>query len=171
MPSAPRWWSSRAPAHPIPIPSRFYLSGDIGRWTSDGSITHLGRRDGLLKLDGNRINAAEVEQYAGKCLQPGDIVIVDVLNGELVAVMYLDGHLDNTTARDGAESQPCVWDATTDDTGSARAAAIAATVGASLPRYMVPSRFLLISHVPFTASRKVKRKAIRGFCQNFLAPQ
>jgi acyl-CoA synthetase (AMP-forming)/AMP-acid ligase II len=71
LPSAPRRRSSPAPANPDPIPSRFYLSGDIGRWNLDGSITHPGRGDVMLKLDGNQINAVEVGRYARKCLQPG----------------------------------------------------------------------------------------------------
>jgi acyl-coenzyme A synthetase/AMP-(fatty) acid ligase len=40
---------------------RIYRSGDLARLNHDGIITYPGRKDGVLKLDGCRIDALEVE--------------------------------------------------------------------------------------------------------------
>lgn len=53
--------------------------GDLGRWNFDGTITYLGRKDTILKLDGCRIDALEVEHQAHKCLTERDTIVVDLL--------------------------------------------------------------------------------------------
>ena len=40
---------------------RMYLTGDLGRFRDDGCLEYLGRRDGELKILGNRVEPAEVE--------------------------------------------------------------------------------------------------------------
>ena len=41
--------------------ARTYLTGDLGRIRDDGCLEYLGRRDGALKILGNRVEPAEVE--------------------------------------------------------------------------------------------------------------
>lgn len=65
--------------------TRMYRSGDLGRMNHDGTLTYFGRKDTILKLDGCRIDALEVEHQARKCLSDKDAVVVDLLgiiNGE-----------------------------------------------------------------------------------------
>lgn len=40
---------------------RLYLTGDQGRWRDDGSLDFLGRQDRQLKINGQRIEPAEIE--------------------------------------------------------------------------------------------------------------
>lgn len=48
-----------------------YKTGDLSRYNSDGSMDFVGRKDGLIKLRGQRIELAEVEYHVRCCLDPG----------------------------------------------------------------------------------------------------
>ena len=42
---------------------RFYMTGDLVRQNSDGSLTYLGRKDTQVKLNGQRIELGEIEHH------------------------------------------------------------------------------------------------------------
>ncbi|KAJ4328811.1 hypothetical protein N0V84_000821 [Fusarium piperis] len=48
------------------LPSRVYLTGDIGRYEQDGSIRILGRRDRMIKINGIRVDPGEAEDQLRK---------------------------------------------------------------------------------------------------------
>ncbi len=63
---------------------RMYKTGDIGKWTDDGSILYLGRNDSQVKLLGHRIELAEVESVLGR--HPlVNAVAVTVYESQLIA--------------------------------------------------------------------------------------
>ncbi|KAI5925050.1 hypothetical protein F4810DRAFT_718462 [Camillea tinctor] len=168
--TAPRWMTSMHPDRGAP---RIYRSGDLGRRNRDGTITYLGRKDTILKLDGCRIDALEVEHQARKCLSAADTVVVDllgVINGQedpsLTAFLYLDGHSYNTEPQ-GSGSAPVFKDTAQDAALAAKAEQIKAAVAEVLPRYMVPTTFVLMPWVPRTASKKIDRKKIHVLGQAF----
>ena len=48
-------------ADPLRPGERIYLTGDLGRWRSDGTMEYLGRADRQVKVSGVRVEPAEVE--------------------------------------------------------------------------------------------------------------
>ncbi|KAI2786901.1 hypothetical protein POX_g09297 [Penicillium oxalicum] len=89
--------------HPDRESPRLYRSGDLARWTSDGRIEYIGRKDTIVKLDGCRIDIVEVEHLARKCLGPKDAIVIDLLgaiDGKddpcLAAFMFLNSHPENS---------------------------------------------------------------------------
>ncbi|KAI1120172.1 hypothetical protein F5Y10DRAFT_137807 [Nemania abortiva] len=158
--------------HPFRTETRIYRSGDLGRLNHDGTITYLGRKDTILKLDGCRIDALEVEHQAKKCLSDNDNIIVDLLgiiNGQdepsLTALIYLDDHPDSTLPT--ANAVPLLKDATTDAFAREKIEDIQDCIAQSLPHYMMPTTFVLMSWLPRTASKKVDRKRIHMLGQLF----
>ncbi|KAI1177286.1 hypothetical protein F4777DRAFT_542461 [Nemania sp. FL0916] len=156
--------------------TRIYRSGDLGRLNHDGTITYLGRKDTILKLDGCRIDALEVEHQAKKRLSDNDNIIVDLLgiiNGQdepsLTALIYLDDHPDSTPPV--ANSVPLLKDATTDAFARGKIEKIQDSIAESLPHYMMPTTFVLMSWLPRTASKKVDRKKIHMLGQLFYFAQ
>ncbi|KAJ5542832.1 AMP-dependent synthetase/ligase [Penicillium sp. DV-2018c] len=73
---------------------RLYRSGDLGRYNHDGTIELMGRKDSMLKLDGARVEAGQVEYVLRSNLSTGDVAIVDILGaidggGDPILAVYL----------------------------------------------------------------------------------
>ncbi|KAJ6151459.1 hypothetical protein N7470_007056 [Penicillium chermesinum] len=73
---------------------RFYRSGDLGRYNHDGTIELIGRKDTMLKLDGTRVEASQVEYVLRHELSTGDAAVVDVVGSadgvcEPILIVYL----------------------------------------------------------------------------------
>jgi amino acid adenylation domain-containing protein len=119
---------------------RLYRSGDFARARPDGLLEFVGRRDQQLKMRGFRIEPAEVE--AALARHPGvaraAVVRREDREGDARLVAYV-------VPREGA--RPAA--------GELRAHLLAA-----LPRYMVPSGFVMLAELPVNASGKVDRAAL-----------
>ena len=59
-----------------------YKTGDLLRYNSDGSLDFLGRKDGMVKLRGQRIELAEVEYHVRANLRHPDLC--DGLAAEII---------------------------------------------------------------------------------------
>jgi acyl-coenzyme A synthetase/AMP-(fatty) acid ligase len=57
----PELTASKFLPHPAGGKERVYLTGDLGRISSDGCLFHLGRKDFQVKIRGFRIEVGEVE--------------------------------------------------------------------------------------------------------------
>ncbi|WP_369938522.1 non-ribosomal peptide synthase/polyketide synthase [Xanthomonas tesorieronis] len=118
--------------------AHMYKTGDLGRWSNDGTITLLGRNDFQVKIRGFRIELGEIEARLGECAGVREAVVVarDDDNGgkRLVAYCLADEALD--------------------------IAAIREHVASALPDYMMPSAFVRLEAWPLTANGKLDRKAL-----------
>ncbi|WP_372088420.1 amino acid adenylation domain-containing protein (plasmid) [Tistrella mobilis] len=111
-----------------------YRTGDRARWRTDGTIDFGGRRDGQLKIRGQRIETAAVEAIL--TAQPGvrDAVVAGIGHGA-------DQSLAALVAADEADEPG--W---------------RAAIAARLPAYMVPERFRLVDRLPVNANGKADRR-------------
>jgi amino acid adenylation domain-containing protein len=121
---------------------RVYRTGDLARYTGEGVIEYLGRKDFQVKLHGQRIELAEVEEALRG--QPG------VRNAVVVAMGDSTGGQRLVAYVAGAR-----WEA-----GELRSG-----IGQRLPAYMVPSLFVPVDALPLTASGKLDRKALPALDQ------
>ncbi|KAJ6103633.1 hypothetical protein N7486_003855 [Penicillium sp. IBT 16267x] len=167
----PRWI---ADLHPSRVSrSRIYRSGDLGRYRHDGTVEHMGRKDTLLKLNGGRVEATEVEYILRKTLSPGDFTVVDML-GEidgsddpiLVAFVYL--------AENPANLLPGISDhemSFLPITNRVRVNSLVESmqkeVDSTLPKHMMPSLFLLVDRIPRTRSNKLDRRKLHQIAQKW----
>ena len=166
---APQWM---ADMHPERCSARLYRSGDLGRLYHNGTFDYIGRKDTILKMDGCRIDAVEVEYQARKALSPEDSIVVDILgiidgreDPVLTAFLYLHGHPASTAP--ALEKEPFLRNVTNDVSVAEKVAYIKASIGQALPDYMIPTVFLLITWMPRTASNKTDRKKIRWVGQKY----
>ncbi|WP_179467261.1 non-ribosomal peptide synthetase [Mycolicibacterium vinylchloridicum] len=122
--------------------SRFYRSGDRGRWTEDGRLEFVGRTDHQVKVRGFRVELAEVEA----ALKAADGVAV-------AAARTWDGPSGATLAGYVVAHEPV-------SDPAEFAAAVRASVAAALPGYMTPSTISVLAAMPATESGKLNRPAL-----------
>ena len=158
---ARKWMMEAKPAIGSRKTGRFYKTGDLVRYTEDGSVKYVGRKDKQIKLRGQRIELGEIEYHLRKVLPATIECAVEVLTSKdqpsvplLVAFIGLDTF--ENSANDGC--------GTIDDIPSEVATTLRHAMQAvkhSLPHYMVPSALVAMKTLPKLLSRKLDRKMLR----------
>lgn len=126
-------------SHPTDGPVRIYRTGDLGRFLADGRIDFIGRRDGQVKIRGNRVELGEIEvaiTLEGQASQ-SVVVLREDYPGRKTLVAYL------------------ICDQKTFNPKSLRD-----FISGRLPDYMVPASFICLDEFPKTTSGKVDKKAL-----------
>jgi amino acid adenylation domain-containing protein len=116
-----------------------FRSGDIGRWTADGDIEFLGRRDSQIKIRGFRIEAGEIEQAIRAIDGVAQCAVIVHAKGADKQLAAFVAPVRGTTL-----SGPVIRDA----------------LRQSLPDYMVPASIHVIEHLPTTPSGKFNKRAL-----------
>ncbi|MCW3072741.1 MAG: non-ribosomal peptide synthetase [Bacteroidetes bacterium] len=116
---------------------RIYRTGDTGRWLPDGNLEFQGRKDNQVKLNGYRIELGEIE--ACLSMHPAiaeAAVIIDSKENSagLTAFIVVKGPAGLNELRE--------------------------FLSRSLPKYMFPSRFVIIPKLPVTSNGKIDRKGL-----------
>ncbi|CEL10890.1 hypothetical protein ASPCAL13997 [Aspergillus calidoustus] len=144
---------------------RFYKSGDLVRVVKGSSnkvtLEYLGRKDMQVKLQGQRIELAELEYQAERALDGGAMAIADVVQTEKNSVsagkllMFL--HVNSSTSCKNASLflpiSPAIRLVTT---------AVREHLLRTLPRFMVPYAIIPLGFVPLSPSGKANRKLLRS---------
>ncbi len=121
-------------------PPRMYRTGDLGRWRFDGQLECLGRADGQLKIRGHRVETSGVEGH--------------LLEHPAIHEAAVVGQRDATGATELVAFVTATPGAIID------AAAIRATLGQTLPSYMVPSIIVPLDRLPRSPNGKLDRRAL-----------
>jgi hypothetical protein len=117
---------------------RLYRGVDHGRWLPGGKLEFLGRRDTQVKIRGFRIEIGEIENALLRVqgVRDAAVVVAERADQGKHLVAFYSGE------------RPVEVDILRD------------RLGASLPKYMVPSAFHWQVRLPLTANSKIDRKAL-----------
>ena len=124
--------------NPFTIGSSLYRTGDLGRWTNDGNLEILGRRDEQIKIRGHRIDLGEIENALLTHPEIREAVVV-VHNEKsedtnLAAYIATDQSLDNAVIKNYLKTR--------------------------IPEYMHPLFYVQMSALPLTSNGKVNKKVL-----------
>ncbi|WP_459546692.1 amino acid adenylation domain-containing protein [Nocardia sp. X0981] len=119
---------------------RMYRTGDVVRWTADGSLQHLGRSDFQVKIRGIRIELGEIDAVLAAHDTVGFAVTIGHhgSSGAVSLVSYV------------VAAPGCSIDV----------AVLSEYVGARLPSHMVPAAIMVLDRVPLTPVGKLDRRAL-----------
>ncbi|MBQ2613108.1 MAG: amino acid adenylation domain-containing protein, partial [Methanobrevibacter sp.] len=118
-----------------------YRTGDMARLLPDGSIAIIGRRDGQVKIRGNRVELSEIEMTIREINYVEDVTVQTVKHGsnnEIVAYVVVNKELDD----DGIKDSICSY------------------VAEQKADYMIPSFVIKIDEIPLTVNGKVDKRAL-----------
>ncbi|KKO52294.1 non-ribosomal peptide synthetase module [Paenibacillus sp. DMB20] len=124
--------------NPFAPGERMYKTGDLARWTPEGTIEFLGRLDHQVKIRGFRIELGEVEN----CLlnHPNVTETIVIAKDDDKGGKYLCSYFV-------AERELTVSE-------------LREHIGRELPDYMIPSYFVQLANMPLTPNGKIDRKAL-----------
>lgn len=116
-----------------------YRTGDLGRWYPKGEIAFLGRIDSQVKIRGLRIELEEIENVIRKSSFVSDVVVLDI------------DDRDKKTLCAYIVPQPNI---------NFDLQVLRKELSKTLPRFMIPSFFIMIDSIPLNSSGKVNRRAL-----------
>ena len=124
---------------------RYYRTGDLGRFSSEGWLEMLGRSDFQVKIRGMRVELAEVETELRRAPGVRDAVAraSESADGEKTLVAYVVPEAQAGTV-----------------TKAERLSAIRARLMQRLPDYMVPAVFVELAQLPLNFNLKLDRRAL-----------
>ncbi|MGE1211867.1 non-ribosomal peptide synthetase [Bacillus pumilus] len=115
---------------------RMYLTGDLVKWTEDGELIYLGRKDHQVNIRGFRIELSEIEAQLLALSEVKEAVV--------------------TTVKDASDQDALAAYVITDE----ETTDLKESLKRTLPDYMVPSWIIKLDHLPMTANGKVDLKAL-----------
>lgn len=115
-----------------------YRTGDLGRYRPDLTIEFIGRRDNQVKVRGNRIELAEIE----------NVLLSEARVGQVVVVPYQTAEMENSLACYFTEQEPI------------NPEELRPLLLSRLPKYMIPAYFIKMNQLPLSLNGKVDRKAL-----------
>ena len=131
---------------------KYFKASDYAKRDPDGKYTILGRVDSMVKINGNRIDPAEIESAAKSALSL-EFCVVKAFekNGSVRLGLYYK----DEKVIDSAEA--------------------AKKLGSYLPIFMIPSIFAKLDDIPFNANGKVDKFALKEpeYLENkhYIAPE
>ncbi|KAG5986856.1 D-lysergyl-peptide-synthetase subunit 1 [Claviceps spartinae] len=151
---------------------RVYLTGDIVRQNSDGSMSFVRRKDAQVKIRGQRVELTDVEHQVERCFTGAHQVVTDIIqipesqSSILVALVLTKDAMTNHTQQESlldlkSAGGLSILAPTSSFTTNANTAETA--LQDRMPAYMVPDLFVPVSEFPREASGKIGRKAIKRY--------
>jgi len=125
--------------NPFAPGTRMYKTGDQGRWTPDGNVIFLGRKDGQVKVRGYRMELGEIEAALQTHPAVEKVVVTarTAKDGEKELIAYV---VSKETFKDGAM--------------------LANYLMPKLPAYMIPTYFVPLEDFPLNANGKLDHKKL-----------
>lgn len=133
----------------IPVASKLYKSGDLVRYLPGPGMTYIGRKDTMVKINGQRMELDEAETMLRRSLPQGFESSADVIKlaGETTE-STLVAFLNPPVGYDRSQLSELTQD-------------LQVKLGQVLPAFMVPRIYIPVDKMPYNASRKLDRVKLK----------
>ncbi|KAJ5494345.1 hypothetical protein N7463_010432 [Penicillium fimorum] len=141
---------------------RLYKTGDLVRYDPDasGSVVFIGRADQQVKLRGQRVELGEIEHHVRNYFPAGASVAADVI---FPGGKKSDATLIVFVAEQKSEKTGTICEIISFSSSFQKlVAGIDDALATNLPRYMIPTAYIPLNHMPLLVSLKTDRKQLRA---------
>ncbi|MCY8517202.1 non-ribosomal peptide synthetase [Bacillus atrophaeus] len=118
---------------------KMYCTGDLAKWSADGNIEFVGRKDHQIKMRGFRIEPQEIEYQIMQHRDIKEAAVIDIVlednSKQLWAFIVSREENDSQLLRDFLQDK--------------------------LPDYMIPIRFYSLKRLPLTSNGKIDRNSLK----------
>ncbi|CAG8218181.1 unnamed protein product [Penicillium salamii] len=141
------------------LDSRFYKTGDVVRLTERGELEFLHRKDTMIKLNGQRVELADIELHVLACFHTTDLAVEVISDGEIsYLVLFFRSNEDTLLgSRDGVQRLSPEHVKLCQE--------LKKRLADVLPSYMIPGTFVPLNEMPRTVSAKLDRARLRNIAQ------
>ncbi|OKL60565.1 hypothetical protein UA08_03944 [Talaromyces atroroseus] len=151
-----------------------YKTGDLARYTSDGNVVLVGRKDSQVKIRGQRVELNDIESHMRTSLtrnaqsaasQEAEIsgfadVLIPAESKIPTLVAFLHIHSEEDLSRDELRS-----------VAGQVVPGLVQQLTSSLPAYMVPNFYIPVAQVATTATGKIDRRSLRKMGEQYTLDQ
>jgi amino acid adenylation domain-containing protein len=123
--------------NPLEAKTRMYRSGDLAKWLPDGNLLYFGRIDEQVKINGHRVELAEIET-----------ALIGLPKIKLASVI-ISNHL-GTTPSLVAYLQPI--------NNNDKDINVREELAKIVPNFMIPNFFMWVNDFPLTTNGKIDKK-------------
>ena len=159
----PTWLPERPPL----ATRRIYKTGDLVKRNDDGSLTFLGRNDDEIKLRGQRVSIADLNNFfAAQDLVKYAYVYLPssgYSKGNLTCVVSLN-HIASV---DGDAQSLALLSGTQKSEAQAKLQVLRQSMSTTFASYMIPTSWILVHDLPLTPSGKIDVVTIRRWVETF----
>lgn len=138
-------------------PRRFYKTGDLVRYNSDGTLNFVGRKDTQVKVHGYRIELGEIEHHLSQHeLIRQSMVIYPTAgryNKQLVGMVVFKSQAPSKSLRGMLK----LATGSNEYALTAEVAVLKEFLHSKLPSYMVPQHWIIVEDIPLIISGKLDR--------------
>jgi amino acid adenylation domain-containing protein len=163
----PAWLLAGSTAQHSGRSGTLYKTGDLVRYSEDGDLTFVGRKDTQVKINGQRIELAEVEHWIEICMPGTSAAVAEVIiplgKNPVPVLAVFCSLVHKATAEDESELAAVKIMSISSD--------ILKELAAHLPSYMLPTLFFSMREMPMTTTGKMDRKRLREIGESFSVTQ
>lgn len=138
-------------------PRRMYKTGDLCKYSAEGTICYVSRKDFQVKHHGQRIELTEIEHHIVADSRVNQAVVLLPKSGyfqkRLVAVLSLES-LSKALSPD---TQLALMSGLGKGVADVQIAAVRNHLATKVPDYMVPAVWIVVSALPLTPNNKMDR--------------
>lgn len=164
---APKWYSQARKTNNNSL--KLCKTGDLVRYNADGSILYIGRKDTAVKIHGQRVEVAEIEQVISQALS-GKVAVETISPRDrpdmhlLAAFVCLSTASSNKKTLSDEQKDMLL---SPDNNFRSVLDPVERALRNKLPAYMIPSLYISIQSMPVNASGKLIRRELKNHARKF----